>query len=78
MERKYEPNDFPYPLNEDMQAVYDAKEVSDADPNNEAKFYALKKAIYETTLTMKSICIDGRLRPDKRDEIADYFWGFLL
>lgn len=58
--------------------MYDAKEVSDADPNNEAKFYALKKAIYETTLTMKSICIDRRLRPDKRDEIADYFWGFLL
>lgn len=78
MERKYEPNDFPYPLNEDMQAVYNAKEVSDADPNEEAKFYALKKAIYETALTMKSICINGRLRPDKRDEIADYFWGVLL
>lgn len=78
MERKYDPNDFPYPLNEDMQAVYDAKEVSDADPNDEAKYYWLKKAIYELTLTMKSICIDGRLRPDKRDELADYFWGLLL
>lgn len=30
------------------------------------------------TLTMKSVRIDGRLRPDKRDELADYFWGLLL
>jgi len=78
MERRYDPNDFPYPLNEDMEAIYVAKEVSDAAPDDSAKFYALKKAIYETTLTMKSICIDGRLRPDLRDEMADYFWGFLL
>lgn len=78
MEKRYDPNDFSYPLNEDMQAVYDAKEVSDADPNDDAKYYGLKKAIYEMTLTMKAFCVEGRLRQDIRDDLADYFWGLLL
>ena len=78
MERKYEPNDFPYPLDEDIQAVYDAKKNSDKDPDSSWKFYLLKEAIYNMCLTMKSMCITGELRPDVRDDLSDYFWGFLL
>ena len=78
MERKYEPSDFPYPLNEDIQAVYDAKKNSDKDQDNSRKIYLLKKAIYDMCLTMKSMCITGELRPDVRDDLSDYFWGFLL
>lgn len=78
MERKYEPADFPYPLNEDIQAIYDAKEISDKDPDSSRKFYLLKEAIYNMSLTMKSMCITGELRPDVRDDLSDYFWGFLL
>ena len=55
MERKYEPNDFPYPLDEDIQAVYDAKKNSDKDPDSSWKFYLLKEAIYNMCLTMKSM-----------------------
>lgn len=78
MERKYAPEDFPYPLNEDIQAVYDAKETLEKNPDDAMKFYLLKKAIYDMTLTMKSLCIVGSLRQDIRDDLADYFWGFLL
>ena len=60
------------------QAVYDAKETSEKNPDDAMKFYLLKKAIYDMTLTMKSLCIVGSLRQDIRDDLADYFWGFLL
>lgn len=78
MDRKYAPEDFPYPLNEDIQAIYDAKEVSDKDPDDFMKFYLLKKAIYDMTLTMKTLLSTGSFREDTRDDLANYFWGFLL
>lgn len=78
LDKKYLPEDFPYPLNEDIQAIYDAREILDRFPDDDMKLYLLKKAIYEMTLTMKSMCVEGELRQDTRDDLADYFWGFLL
>lgn len=78
MEMKYNPEDFAYPLNEDMQRVYDAKVVCDNDPDDKLKYIRLSSAIYDLTLTMKALCVEGRLRPDIRDELSTYFWGFLL
>lgn len=78
MDRKYAPEDFPYPMNEDMQTVYDIKEALDNDPEDKIKFSRLSLRIYDLMLTMKSLCITGELRSDTRDELTDYFWGFLL
>lgn len=78
MERKYAPEDFPYPLDEDMSVAYAAKEALTLDPTNSKKYWTLKDAVYQVKLTLKSLGITGHVDPIQRDEIEDYFWGFLL
>ena len=71
------PNNFPYPLNEDMIAVYNAKASFENDPANILKHYELKKAIHNVSLTLKSLCAAGELRDDVCCDVEDYFWGLL-
>ncbi len=75
MERKYDPNDFEYPLNEDIQAIYDAKAEFDKNPNDDWKHYLLQKTIYRAGLTMKSFCSCCIMSAETRSEMMDYFWG---
>lgn len=75
MGMKYKPDDFEYPLNEDIQAIYDAKEDYDKDPDNRWKYYLLQKSIYMAGLTMKALCSCRSMTEETREELLDYFWG---
>ncbi len=78
MDKEYLPEDFPYPLNEDMAAAYAAKEKSDFDPDNSELYRLLKDAVYQVKLTLKSLKITGWVDPVEAESIEAYFWGLLL
>lgn len=78
LDKKYLPEDFPYPLNEDMAAAYAAKEKFDFDPENSNLYWSLKDAVYQVKLTLKSLKTTGWVEPSLAEEIEEYFWSFLL
>ncbi|MBQ3541241.1 MAG: hypothetical protein IJA40_05810 [Phascolarctobacterium sp.] len=66
---KYQPKDFPYPLNEDMERVYDMYLKKD-------EFY-LELAVSDIHLTLKHAAVNRVFSPDKVKEMQIYFWGLL-
>lgn len=66
---KYQPSDFPYPLNEDMEKVYDMYLKKD-------EFY-LELAVSDIHLTLKHAGVNRVFPPDKVREMQIYFWGLL-
>jgi len=66
---KYQPKDFPYPLNEDMEKVYDAYNRKDR--------IDLEFAVSDVYLTLKHAGVNGVFSADKVKEMQIYFWGLL-
>ena len=66
---RYEPSDFPYPLNEDMEKVYDTYRRKDK--------FDLEYAVSDIHLTLKHAGVNGVYSPDKVKEMQIYFWGLL-
>ena len=42
------------------------------------KYYKLKKAIWNLSLTIKSEVVTGEIPPSLAEELKEYFWGLLL
>lgn len=67
MDRKYNPNDFEYPLNEYMEAAYNA--ISSKN------IASLGVAVTKIHMSVKLEVKDGTMAANKGEEIKDYFWG---
>lgn len=63
---KYEPSAFPYPLNEDMEKVYDTY-------LNKDEFY-LELAVSDIYLTLKHAGVNRVYSSIKVKEMQNYFW----
>lgn len=78
MEMKYNPENYDIYLRDDMQKVEDAYEEYKADENNDRKYFELKQAIYNLSLSIKSQTVSGWISPADAEEMKEYFWGLLL
>ena len=63
---KYAPCDFPYPLNEDMERVYDMYLKKD-------EFY-LELAVSDIHLTLKHAAVNRVFSSVKVKDMQNYFW----
>ena len=63
---KYAPCDFPYPLNEDMERVYDMYLKKD-------EFY-LEFAVSDIHLTLKHAAVNRVYSSVKVKDMQNYFW----
>ena len=68
-EFKYKPEDFPYPLNEDIEKVYKAYREKDMD--------YLELYVGDIYLTLKHAGINRVLSDVKVHEMQQYFWWLL-
>lgn len=68
-EFKYKPEDFPYPLNEDIEKVYKAYREKDMD--------YLELYVGNIYLTLKHAGINRVLSDVKVHEMQQYFWSIL-
>lgn len=66
---KYNPNDFPYPLNESMQEVYDLHDKGDMDN--------LIPAIYHLYFDIKDLYTFKKVPLKEVQAMQDYFRGFI-
>ena len=66
MDRKYNPNDFEYPLNEYMEEAYKAVSLK-----NKALVNVAAAKIH---MSVKLAVKDGTMSANKGGEIKDYFW----
>lgn len=72
------PASYSYPLNIDLESVLLAKENYASAPGNKLAMYQLKKAVYNTSLTLKAKQVSGELSSEVCDTVNDYIWGLLL
>ena len=78
MEMKYNPKNYDIYLRDDMQKVEDTYEEYKVDENNKKKYFELKQAIYNLSLSIKSQTVSGWISPSDAEEMKEYFWGLLL
>lgn len=75
---KYNPKNYDIYLRDDMQKVEDAYEAYKVDENNTKKYFELKQAIYNLSLSIKSQTVSGWISPSDAEKMKEYFWGLLL
>ena len=75
---KYNPKNYDIYLRDDMQKVEDAYEEYKVDENNKKKYFELKQAIYNLSLSIKSQTVSGWISPSDAEEMKEYFCGLLL
>ena len=77
-EKKYLDGPFSKWIKEDIESVYKARDEYLKDENDNLKYYKLKKAIWNLSLTIKSEVVTGEISPSLAEELKEYFWGLLL
>lgn len=65
-------------VKEDIKTIYKAQEDYLKDKNDDIKYYKLKKAIWNLSLTIKSEVVTGEISSAQAEELKEYFWGLLL
>ncbi len=65
-------------VKEDIKTIYKAQEDYLKDKNDDIKYYKVKKAIWNLSLTIKSEVVTGEISPAQAEELKEYFWGLLL
>ena len=63
---KYNPNNYPYPLNESMETVYNAKNTNDR---------LLAVYIADTLICIKQAIRARMLSQADGEKMKEYFWG---
>lgn len=71
MKMKYDPKNYDIYLRDDMQKVEDAYEEYKADENNEKKYFELKQAIYNLSLSIKSQTVSGWISPSEAEDMKN-------
>ena len=74
---KFDPKNYDIYLRDDMQKVEDAYEEYKADENNEKKYFELKQAIYNLSLSIKAQTVSGWISPSDAEEMKEYLSGNL-
>lgn len=69
---RYKPEDYPYPLNEDMENVYKAYNKVDGLDDDYLEYY-----VGRVHLTLKQAAVAHVLSTKKVEEMQKYFWGLL-
>lgn len=77
-EKKYLDGPFSKWIKEDIESVYKARDEYLKDEKDDMKYYKLKKAIWNLSLTIKSEVVTGEIPPSLAEELKEYFWGLLL
>lgn len=74
---EYFTNDLNSDLQEDIRNVEQIYNSYKIDESNNIKYIYLKQAIYNLSLTIKRMLVEGTITDEKAQELNSYYWELL-
>lgn len=70
-------NELNNDLQEDIRNIEQIYNSYKTDESNNIKYIYLKQAIYNLSLTIKRMLVEGTITEKKAQELNSYYWGLL-